>query len=527
VRVPSWRAAATLACVVVAVGSAHLFAGAVHGVYFALPLAMVALLAMGIGRTAGLVASALIGVGLTFLVIEPRYGWALPDAELAVRLVTFLLFAGVISFAAGAQHRQRERLSAERALARAAEADARAAQEALRASEERFRVAVKNAAFVPAQVDRDLRYRWIYNPHPDFDASAVVGKRDDELEDSEGVRRLMALKRRVLETGVGAREEISFVRSDTVRFYDFVVEPARDASGALVGLTSGALDITDRKRAEQELLRVNEQLREADRRKDEFLGVLSHELRNPLAPIQNSLHILDRAEPGGEQARRAREVASRQLAHLTRLVDDLLDVTRIARGKIQLRRGDFDLAELVRRSGEDYRALLQERGLELVVETPRAPVWGHGDEIRLSQAIGNLLQNAAKFTASGGQVALALEVTDSVAEIHVRDSGAGIDRELLETIFEPFTQGEQTLARTEGGLGLGLALVKGIAELHGGTVRAESAGKGKGSEFIVSLPLDEPAVAQGGPAEASDAGTRREPSSAWWPAGVGRGRSDT
>jgi signal transduction histidine kinase len=261
--------------------------------------------------------------------------------------------------------------------------------------------------------------------------------------------------------------------------------------------------------------------------KDEFLGVLSHELRNPLAPIQNSLYILGRAEPGSDQARRAREVASRQLAHLTRLVDDLLDVTRIARGKIQLRRGDVDLAELVRRTGEDYRALLRERGLELVLEAPRAPVWGHGDEVRLSQAIGNLLQNAAKFTASGGQVALALEVTDRMAEIHVRDSGAGIGPELLETIFEPFTQGEQTLARTEGGLGLGLALVKGIAELHGGTVRAMSPGKGEGSEFIVSLPLDEPAMTQGGRAEASDAGTQREPSSPWSPTGIGQRRSNT
>ncbi len=248
-------------------------------------------------------------------------------------------------------------------------------------------------------------------------------------------------------------------------------------------------DITERKRAEGRLKELNARLVEADRRKDEFLGMLSHELRNPLAPIRNALWILDRAEPTGQQARRAKDVASRQVAHLTRLVDDLLDVTRIARGKIELRRADVDLAALASRTAEDHRALMLDRGLQLTVEVPRAPVMVNGDETRLAQVLGNLLNNAAKFTRAGGRVTLGLSPEGGSAEIRVRDTGAGIEPGLLETMFEPFTQGTQTLARSEGGLGLGLALVKGLVALHGGDVTAASGGSGRGTEVVVTIPL--------------------------------------
>jgi len=240
-------------------------------------------------------------------------------------------------------------------------------------------------------------------------------------------------------------------------------------------------DITARMRMENEL-------RLASRSKDEFLGLLSHELRNPLAPISNSLFILEHAEPAGQQAHRAMEVIGRQVGHLTRLVDDLLEVTRITRGKVQLRRMRIDVCELVRRTGEDHRDLLKKRGLDFTVETPRQPVWVDGDETRLAQVIGNLLHNAAKFTPTGGWVTLSAIPLDAAVEIHVADSGSGIAPAIIEHVFEPFVQAEQTLARTEGGLGLGLALVKGLAELHGGSAEARSGGEGRGSEFIVRLP---------------------------------------
>jgi PAS domain S-box-containing protein len=250
-------------------------------------------------------------------------------------------------------------------------------------------------------------------------------------------------------------------------------------------------DITARKRAEESVRAANARLTEADRRKNEFLGMLSHELRNPLAPIRNSIYILDHAAATGDQAARAKAVIKRQAEHLTRLVDDLLDVTRIARGKIEVKPSRLDLALLVRRVGEDHVALMRQSGIEFTVDVPGEPMWADGDPTRLAQVIGNLLHNSAKFTARGGLVTLALEPVRGAAEIHVRDTGVGMEPELLMHVFEPFVQAQRTLARTDGGLGLGLALVKGIAELHGGSARAASAGPGQGAEFVVRLPLVE------------------------------------
>ena len=204
-------------------------------------------------------------------------------------------------------------------------------------------------------------------------------------------------------------------------------------------------DVTERRRAEESVRAANEKLREADRRKDEFLGMLSHELRNPLAPIRNALYILERAEPTGPQARRAKDVATRQVSHLTRLVDDLLDVTRIARGKIELRRADLDLGALARRTADDYRVLMQDRHLELAIEVPEAPLVVNGDDTRLAQVLGNLLSNAAKFTPAGGRIGLSVSARGGQAVVHVRDTGPGIAPEMLPTIFEPFTQAKQTL----------------------------------------------------------------------------------
>jgi CheY-like chemotaxis protein len=260
------------------------------------------------------------------------------------------------------------------------------------------------------------------------------------------------------------------------------MHPIRDGAGNVIRWFGTNTDVTEQREAE-------EALRDADRRKDEFLSVLSHELRNPLAPIRNSVSILDRSGPASEQTRRARAVIERQVDHLTRLVDDLLDVTRIARGKIELQHRDVDVASVVRRTAEDLRSVVCAHGVELAVEIPSEPVTVNGDAMRLAQVLGNLLQNAAKFTPGGGGVRLSLRAVDGAAEIRVRDTGIGIQPPLLERIFEPFVQADRSLARTDGGLGLGLALVKGITALHGGTVRAESAGTGTGAEFIVRLPL--------------------------------------
>jgi signal transduction histidine kinase len=232
-----------------------------------------------------------------------------------------------------------------------------------------------------------------------------------------------------------------------------------------------------------------EALQQADRRKDEFLAMLSHELRNPLAPIRNSVYILNQADSLSPHARHAVEVIARQIQHVTRLVDDLLDVTRIAHGKIELRREPVNLTDLVSRTVEDHSTIFETLGVILTTDLPLAPVHANVDPIRMAQVIGNLLQNAAKFTPAAGQTTVTLRVVDQFAEIRVSDTGAGISLELLPVLFEPFVQGKATLARTESGIGLGLALVKGIIELHGGTVQVETGGLDKGSTFIVRVPL--------------------------------------
>jgi PAS domain S-box-containing protein len=318
------------------------------------------------------------------------------------------------------------------------------------------------------------------------------------------VGRTVAAWRRAVETGEMYEVEHRVERGDgTYRWHLSRAVPARDASGRVVRWYGTATDIEDQKRAEQAL-------READGRKTEFLAVLSHELRNPLAPIGNSVYILDRAHPGSEQARRAREVIARQAAHLGRIVDDLLDVTRVARGKVELQRARLDLGELVRRTGDDHRAVVEARGVELAVEAPGAPLWIDGDPTRLAQIMGNLLGNALRFTPGGGRISLSVARVGEAAELRVADTGAGIEPELLPRIFEPFTQGAHDLARSQGGLGLGLALVKGLAELHGGTVRAASAGPGRGAELVVSLPLASGAAALPAPPDAAPAhGGRR------------------
>jgi signal transduction histidine kinase len=286
----------------------------------------------------------------------------------------------------------------------------------------------------------------------------------------------------------------------------WAAEPSAGVAGGLVAATrtafilGGALVVgrigasfrathASLRRQNEELEASRAQARDADRRKTEFLGMLSHELRNPLAPIRYAIHLLERAAPEGAQARRAVEVIARQSEHLTRLVDDLLDVTRIARGKIELRRAAVDLRDVVRRTAEDLRPAFDTRGLALDVRIPGAPAQVDGDPTRLAQVVGNLLQNAAKFTPSGGHVTLELVHDGGAAELRVRDTGVGIEPELLSRVFEPFVQGERSLARTQGGLGLGLALVKGIAELHGGSVLARSDGRNRGAELTVRLPL--------------------------------------
>ncbi|AME26887.1 PAS domain-containing protein [Burkholderia sp. PAMC 26561] len=285
----------------------------------------------------------------------------------------------------------------------------------------------------------------------------------------------------VVATKQSVHGEVPFEGAYGRRIYDYIFVPVLGPHGDVEAIAGTTRDVTERKQAEQAL-------HDSNRRKDEFLAMLSHELRNPLAPIRNSLYILDRADPSGQQARNAIEVISRQVTHLTNLVDDLLDVTRIATGKIELQRAEVDLAALVRRTAEDSRALTQARGLELCVVVEGEGLFVEGDETRLSQVLGNLLGNAAKFTPTGGRITVTAHKRAGSALIQVTDTGLGIAPDVLPIIFDPFTQASQDLARTEGGLGLGLALVKGVIVLHGGSVAAKNIANA-GAQFTIELPL--------------------------------------
>jgi signal transduction histidine kinase len=244
-------------------------------------------------------------------------------------------------------------------------------------------------------------------------------------------------------------------------------------------------DISDRMRAQQELERSTQELREADRRKDEFLATLAHELRNPLAPIRNGVQLLSLASPGSAAAEQARAMIERQTRHLVRLVDDLLEVSRISTGKLELRKERIELAAVLGSAIETSRPLIEAARHQLALDLPPQAVTLEADPVRLAQVVSNLLNNAAKYTPEGGRIELAARVEGEEATVRVRDNGIGIDEAMLPRVFELFTQGA---AQHQGGLGIGLALARTLAELHGGALEAKSAGRGKGSEFILRLP---------------------------------------
>ena len=290
--------------------------------------------------------------------------------------------------------------------------------------------------------------------------------------------------------------ETERMRSDGRRIIvSLTISPIKDESGNVIAASKIARDVTERKRLEDNLRRLAADLSHADRRKNEFLATLAHELRNPLAPMSNMLQVIKRADGDHELVKRAHETIERQLGQMVRLVDDLLDVNRITHDRLELRWDEVELLAVIQQAVEVARPLIDAAGQQLLIDLPDEPIYLKADRVRLAQVFGNLLNNSCKYTRQGGTLLLSAKREGDEVVVTVKDNGAGIPQDKLDSIFDMFMQVDRSSERSQDGLGIGLTLVKRLTEMHGGSIEARSDGEGQGSEFIVRLPvLNRPAV---------------------------------
>ncbi len=369
--------------------------------------------------------------------------------------------------------------------------DLKQTEAALRESEERFRTLADNMSQLAWMADAKGLMFWFNRRWFDFTGTTfeeMAGWGWTKLAHPDHVQRVVEKIQHSWDTGEPWEDTFPLRGKDgSYRWFLSRAAPIRDGRDTVVRWFGTNTDITEQRAAE-------EALREADRRKNEFLATLAHELRNPLAPIRSGLDVLRRA-PDEATRRRAESTIERQLAHMVRLVDDLLDVSRISRGQVELQRARLSLGAVIDTAVETSRPAIEEGRHTLTVAVPDEPLWLDGDLTRLAQVVANLLNNAAKYTPEGGRIDLRVEASGSDAFVRLTDNGMGIDAESLPRIFELFTRGSLHRGRAQGGLGIGLSLVRELVEMHGGAVAASSPGVGLGSTFEVRLPLAEPARA--------------------------------
>ena len=339
-----------------------------------------------------------------------------------------------------------------------------------------------------AIVSKDLEGRIVtWNPGAErlfgYSAEEAIGRSITLIIPPDRIHEEPAILERIRNGERVEHYETVRVRKDGIQIdISLTVSPVRGPDGAIIGASKIARDITERKTMEQ-------QLREADRQKDNFLAILAHELRNPLGPIRNAVKLLEIERPGDLDLLSYCDLIDKEVIHITRLLNDLLDVSRITTGKLTLQKERIDVASILNSAIRTSQGMIDEAGHKLTVNLPPVPLLVEADPMRLTQVFSNLLNNAAKFTESGGDIQISAEGHDGRAVIRIKDSGMGITEDLLPKIFDIFVQGSRVTERTYGGLGLGLTLAREIVEFHGGTIEATSDGPGQGSEFIVSLPL--------------------------------------
>ncbi|HET9252295.1 MAG TPA: PAS domain-containing protein [Candidatus Eisenbacteria bacterium] len=347
---------------------------------------------------------------------------------------------------------------------------------------------------------RDLRYRWVSRPYADWIGRApeeIVGRRIEEILGREALEEIRPHVERVLNGEKVTFEAQAPFRGLGPRWIHAVYTPTRDEAGRVDGWIAVVLDIHERKEVETSL-----QL--ADRKKDEFLATLAHELRNPLAPIRHAVEILRSQSPADAEVAWARDIIDRQAAHMARLLDDLLDTSRVSHGKLKLWLKPMDLGSAIEEAVEGTRVTIEKRGQQLSVGLTRDPLPVLADRTRLVQIFMNLLSNAAKYTPAEGAIFVSARREESFIVADVRDTGIGIDADHLPHLFEMFSQPAPALERSETGLGIGLALVRALVEMHGGSISATSEGRDQGSTFTVRFPLAQAAVVEPEPAVRSD-----------------------
>jgi PAS domain S-box-containing protein len=346
------------------------------------------------------------------------------------------------------------------------------------------RITMDNAPALMAYIGPDCRYRHVnknYQRWFGYSDEQVLGQHMRDVLGEAAWKIIEVYVQKVLAGApVDAEYQLPYIKGGT-RWVQATYSPDFDANGQVRGFVVHVLDISER-------IRTAETLKKIDQRKDEFLAMLAHELRNPLAPISNAIHIMKLPSPDEKQLAWCRDVIGRQVEHMVRLVDDLLDVSRISRGKIELKKETLEVSAIVRRAVETSQPLIDAHHHSFSVHLLPEPLYVEGDPVRLSQAVSNLLNNAAKYTDEGGCIELTVERADNDILFRVRDNGRGLDPSAQSGLFQLFYQVDRTIDRAEGGLGIGLALVKSLVAMHGGDVWAHSEGRGKGSEFVIRLP---------------------------------------
>lgn len=437
------------------------------------------------GLKPGLLSTAVGAAAAIFFFVPPYYTLTISDPRIATGLLFFVIANVTISFVCDALHKALRRVEQSEAKALQHVKDIENRDQALRDAQQQLHLITDSMSALVTRCTPDLKYSWVSKPYADWlrrSRNEIVGASIEEIVGKPAFDVLRPYYHAVLK-GETVRLELE-IEFQTIgrRWVNSVYTPTFAADGKPDGWVGVVIDIDEQKRSE-------EALRTTDRRKDTFLAVLAHELRNPLAPMRNALELLKRSEESPVITQRARATMERQLSHMVRLVDDLLDLSRINSDKLQLQKQPVVLSEVVSQAVETVRPLIAHAQHELIINLPAEPLELNADTVRLSQAFSNLLNNACKYTDPGGHISLTAAHRDGHVFVSIRDDGMGIPTDLSPKIFDMFTQADHNIERQHGGLGIGLALVKRLVEMHEGEVSAGANPAGQGSEFLVKLPL--------------------------------------